>query len=163
MCFRKFQCRGRPQGCSRAQHFPNYVNSAISVAAPFLKCRTRRTNDKLSFKIVLQVLPEPSVTTRFPTTSRPAGDEPDWAGHLDSMVNAQERRGTCGHVFVLVLVLALALDFAFSFIPSETPRASHRILPFADGHRVARGKMASHSELMAPSPGQGLRGRTFTQ
>lgn len=112
-------------------------------------------------KIVLQVLPEPSVTTRFPTTSRPAGDEPDWAGHLDSKVNAQERRGTCGHVFVLGL--ALALDFAFSFIPSETPKASHRILPFADGHRVARGKMASHSEMVAPSPGHGLIGRTSTR
>lgn len=70
-------------------------------------------------KIVLQVLRESSVTARFPTTSHPAGVEPDWANNSEFMVNAQERRGTDGHVlFVLVLALGLALDFAIMFILS---------------------------------------------
>lgn len=66
-------------------------------------------------KIVLQVLLESSVTTRFPTTSDPAGDGSDWTGHSDCLVNAQVRRGTDGHVLVPVVVLMLDPVFTTTF------------------------------------------------
>lgn len=92
-------------------------------------------------KIVLQVLLGSSVTTRFPTTFHPVGVEPDWANHSGFMVNAQERRGTDGHVFVLVLALDLAL--AITFILYKTRKANHRSLSATEEHRVAGDKVAS--------------------
>jgi hypothetical protein len=50
-------------------------------------------------KIVLKFLLVSSVTTRFPTTSDPPGDESDWTSHSDCTVNAQARRGTDGPYF----------------------------------------------------------------
>lgn len=72
-------------------------------------------------KIVLQVLLESSVTTRFPTIFDPAGDESDWISHSDCTVNAQARRGTDGHFLVPIVLLALDLDSAITF---DVSRAS---------------------------------------
>lgn len=101
-------------------------------------------------KIVLHVLLESSVTTRFPTTSRPAGVEPDWADNSDFMVNAQERRGTDGgHDLVLVPRPRIRLRNHIHVYLSSG-RANHRILPVTDEQRVARGKVASYEESVAP-------------
>lgn len=68
-------------------------------------------------KIVLHVLLESSVTTRFPTTSRPAGVEPDWADNSDLWSMLRNAEARTGHD--LFSSLGLAFDFAITFILSK--------------------------------------------